>query len=77
MKKSSVEVLADEIFKVLQFHQGYAFVSDGLGALRNRKTLFAVVRGALKHTEASARIMRRWLRKYGELYQSTDQGVSK
>lgn len=66
MKRLTVALLADEIFRLVQEDQGFGFVSDGMGALPDRKNVFAFVRGALKHTERAAGKMRRWLRKYGQ-----------
>lgn len=67
MKKESVGFLADEIFQMVEHDQGFAFISDGLNSCKNKKQLFATVRGALKYTEISARKMRKWLKRYGEL----------
>lgn len=65
--KKNVGALADEIFQIVEEDQGYAFISDGLNSIKSRKKLFATVRGALKHTEISARKIRKWLKKHGEL----------
>lgn len=63
----TVEALADEIFRLVEADQGKGFISDGLGALESKATLFSVVRGHLVRTERAARKIRRWLNGYGEL----------
>ena len=63
MPDKSVEVLADEIFGLVEDAQGKGFVSDGLGALPTTDALLATVRSHLRHTERAARIMRSWLKR--------------
>lgn len=65
-KGKSVEQLGDEVFSLVQEAQGKAFVSDGINALSDTKTLFGVIRGHLTKNEEATRILRKWLRKYGE-----------
>lgn len=65
-KEKTVEELAGEIFRLVQYNQGKSFISDGLGYLSSREELFNVVRRALIHTEWTVNNMKRWLRKYGQ-----------
>lgn len=64
--KRSVEKLGNEIFLAVQGAQGNAFISDGVAGLSDTKTLFGVIRGALKATRKSERIVIKFLKKYGE-----------
>lgn len=59
----SIEFLADEIFTMVQHDQGRGFISDGMGVAKSQEQLFDWVESALYHTECSARIMRKWLKK--------------
>lgn len=65
-KGKTVEQLGDEIFSLVEETQGRAFVSDGINALPDTKTLFGVIRGHLTKNEEATRILRKWLRKYDE-----------
>lgn len=72
--KKNVAALADEIFALVERDQGFGFICDGLGALKNKEKLFAVVRGALKHTELAAKKMRKWLKTHGQLEGKNESG---
>lgn len=60
----STEDLNDELFSEIEYYQGRAFVSDGMGAMKQKEFL-NIVQTALGHTLTSARIMEEFLKKYG------------
>lgn len=66
-KRTTSEALGEEVFTLVQDAQGRGFLSDGINFIDDPKRLFGTVRFHLKHTEDAAKILRKWLRKYGEL----------
>jgi hypothetical protein len=66
-KAPTIAQLAEEIFGLVEYDQGKAFISDGIEASKSRRELFAVVRGSLKHSEIVVTKTRAFLRKYGQL----------
>jgi hypothetical protein len=62
-----VEQLADELFALVETAQGYAFISDGEFFGMSKSEFFARVRGRLKWSEKVNRLIRSFLRKYGEI----------
>jgi hypothetical protein len=58
---------ADEIFRLVEKDQGFAFISDGLGAVKSLQDLYAIVKITLRHTEKTARLIRAWLKKEGQM----------
>lgn len=65
MKKEEERNLGAELFDLVERDQGYAFISDAISGLPDEK-VFDLARGALKHTEITARKIRQWLKKHGE-----------
>ncbi len=57
--------LGKELFALVERDQGYSFISDAIDELPDEK-VFDIARGALKHTEITARKIRQWLKKHGE-----------
>lgn len=69
MKRHSgrtVEQLADELFTAVQGAQGYAFISDG-EHFPKIEQFFERIRGRLAWSQESCRIIRSFLKKYGEM----------
>ena len=66
VEQEEVDKLADELFKLVEAAQGFAFISDGEGAGMNRSQFFARVRGRLRWTRKSDRLIKKFLMKYGE-----------
>lgn len=66
-RRATAAELGDEIFHLVQGAQGRGFVSDGVESIESRDRLFGVIRWHLKNTETAAKILRKWLRKYGQL----------
>jgi hypothetical protein len=60
-----VAVLADELFRAVELHQGYFFVSDG-EMFPTPAEFFERVRGRLKHGRRAVRKMHAFLKKHGE-----------
>jgi len=63
----TVDQLCDELFLAVEHSQGFAFISDAEGATMTRAQFFERIRGRLAWTEKSAKIIRNFLFKYGEL----------
>jgi hypothetical protein len=57
--------LGAELFGLVEAEQGYAFVSDAVSGLPDKR-VFDIARGALKHTEIVARKLRKWLKDHGQ-----------
>lgn len=67
MKKlPTVEKLCDELFHAVQKHQGFAHISDGMGAMTHEQ-FFAAVCFALDHSKVATETMRAFLVKYGQI----------
>ena len=64
---SEVWQLGDELFDMVQDAQGRGYVSDGIGSVDGRAQFFRIVRGHLQETERSGRLIRKFLKKYGEI----------
>lgn len=64
--ESGVEDLGAELFDLVQNAQGRGFVSDGISYVDGRAQFFRIVRGHLQETERAARLIRKFLKKYGE-----------
>lgn len=63
--KTIEQSLGTELFGLVERDQGYAFISDAIGELPPER-VFDIARGALKHTEATAKKIRSFLKKHGE-----------
>lgn len=61
-----VALLADDLFKKVETHQGYFHVSDG-ETFASRAKFFDRIRGRLSHGKEAVRQMEAFLRKHGEL----------
>ena len=57
--------LAHELFGLVERHQGYAFISDGIVVL-SRSEIFGVARASLKNTRIVERRLTKFLKKYAE-----------
>lgn len=57
--------LGADLFALVELDQGYSFVSDTISGLPEEK-VFDIARGALKHTEITARKIRQWLKKHNQ-----------
>ena len=57
--------LAAELFALVEFDQGKAFISDGMGNL-SRAEIIKVARMALRHTEVTADHLRSFLSRFNE-----------
>jgi hypothetical protein len=66
-KDDSVERLSDELFILVEKAQGFAFISDSEGAGMTQAQFFERVRGRLNWSEKSCELIRKFLKKYGEL----------
>lgn len=64
-KKEAAQALADELFGLVEFVQGKAFISDGCGSM-SQADIFEMARTSLMYTEETAKKLRRWLKKYGQ-----------
>lgn len=64
--RPSTEKLAAELFAVVEHAQGHAFISDAESPNATHEEFFSRVRGRLAWTMESARILRKFLRKYGQ-----------
>lgn len=62
-----VEALSDELFKLVEEAQGFAFVSDAEGAGMTEEQFFERVRGRLAWSEESCRLLRQFLRGHKQL----------
>jgi hypothetical protein len=61
----TVDELVDELFRLVEPHQGYFHVSDG-ETFPTTEQLFGRLRGRLEHGRAAVKKMNAFLRKYGE-----------
>lgn len=66
-REASIEDLGDELFRLVERGQGFAFVSDGMAGFNSKKELFGRVRAMLHGNKGVSRKMAAWLRKYDEL----------
>ena len=71
MKKRGItdgpaEALCNELFCAVQTSQGFAFISDGMGAM-TKKEFFSNVRHSLRHNRIASRKIYAFLKKHGEL----------
>lgn len=64
--RPKVSALVDELFDKVQGHQGHGFFSDGEGHGLTHQQYFEHVRTRLDHCEKAIKVVRRFLRKYGE-----------
>lgn len=55
--------LGKELFRLVERDQGYAFISEAVDELPGERVL-DIARGSLKHTEATAAKLRRFIAKY-------------
>jgi hypothetical protein len=62
-----VSKLVDEIFEKVQASQGWGFFSDGEGYGLTHQQYFEHVRTRLRHNVEAVKIIKAFLRKYGEL----------
>lgn len=62
-----VSALVDELFRKVEPEQGHGFFSDGEGYGLTHQQYFDHVRTRLSHNEKAVKIIKRFLRKYGEL----------
>lgn len=60
---TSEKTKGGELFQLVERDQGYAFISDAIDELPDER-VFNIARGALAHTEAVARKLRAFLKKY-------------
>ena len=60
-----VEKLNEELFLAVQASQGFAFISDGIGA-KTPEEFFTMVRNARDHTTKSFQIIESFLAKHGQ-----------
>ena len=60
----AVPRMADELFRLVEYNQGKAFISDGMGVFATREELLAVVRGCLAQSRLATNKMAAWLEKY-------------
>lgn len=65
--RPSVPALLDELFANVQEAQGHGFISDGEAHGFTHKQFFEQVRIRLSWNAEAVRIIRKFLRKYGEL----------
>lgn len=62
-----------ELFRLVERDQGYAFISDAIDELPNARVL-DIARGSLKHTEATAAKLKRFIAKYETKLERGDKG---
>ena len=63
---NDAERMADELFFLVQYDQGKAFISDGMDCMKP-SDIISAARSSLRRTERVARRLRRWLGKYEDL----------
>ncbi len=57
--------IGDELFELVQADQGRAFIADSLDDMPADGVL-RIARGALKHTERTARLLRKFIKQHEE-----------
>ena len=62
-----VRQLGEELFGMVQASQGRGFVSDGISEIEHRAEFFRIVRNHLRYNETASRLIRKFLKKYGEI----------
>lgn len=61
--RSASERLSDELFGLVQYHQGKAFISDGTGILSVSEIVELAMR-SLEHTLTTAELLRGFIEKH-------------
>lgn len=59
------EKLGDELFRLVERDQGFAFISDGIGLLSEDK-IFELARETIKLNNRVNRKIKRWLKNHGK-----------
>lgn len=54
------EKLADDLFRLLEYDQGFSYISDGMGG-QTREDIISIAQVALRSHEKCARLLRKWL----------------
>ena len=67
MSRLTVQKAGEEVFRLIEGDQGYAFLSDGIGCLPTKDRLFSEVRASLKHHKICVRKLTAWLKRYDQL----------
>jgi hypothetical protein len=55
------EKLADDVFKLVEYDQGYSYISDGMGR-ETRESIIEIVHTALAAHERCVKKLRAWLK---------------
>ncbi len=63
--RTTTKELNDELFLLVERHQGRAFISDGMDGLTPEE-FFVAVRNSLYETRETARKMKAFLKKYNQ-----------
>lgn len=65
-ERAQVDGLVDELWRKIELHQGYFFMSDG-ETFPTKAQFFERIRGRLEHGEEAVKKMRAFLKKHQQL----------